>query len=189
MDKHAYLDHFEKLLEDGLAKLCTGAGLLDGEIFRSPDIDDRWDKDLVKPYVADAVKNFNDYPDAALGWAAFLGMAVGHQWDKAWEAHRSDVYESYYGPRGWDDMDEHVLYGMLHLDKEEAARLSDAVLGCSSAARGLIRHEGIEAQTETGFYILARCYTVFYRLGAALELRRLGYKKVVNYQPRTFLKS
>ena len=178
MDKTEYLDHYETLLTGGLAKLGTSAGFLNGEIVSNPDIDGRWDNEFAAAYIADAVVNYNSYPDAAIAWAAFLGMAVAFQWDSDWMGHRSDPYPSYYGPRGWDDMDEHVLYSMLQLDRDQASALNSFFLACSEAARGLIRHEGIEAQTDTGFYILARTYTVMYRLGAAVQLQRMGYKKI-----------
>ena len=44
---------------------------------------------------------------------------------------------------------------------------------------GLLQHEGVETQTARGFYLLARTYTVLYRIGAGIELHRLGYKKVL----------
>ena len=47
----------------------------------------------------------------------------------------------------------------------------------TEATLGLISHEGIETETKDGFFVLSRCYTVFYKLGASLELRRLGYEK------------
>ena len=57
-------------------------------------------------------------------------------------------------------------------------KLSDTLDSCALAALGLIRHEGIEAQTELGFYVLVRTYSVLYRIGAAIELQRLGYQRV-----------
>jgi ABC-type glutathione transport system ATPase component len=48
----------------------------------------------------------------------------------------------------------------------------------SLAVLGLLQHEGVETQTARGFYLLARAYTVLYRIGAAIELHRLGYRKV-----------
>ena len=69
------LDRFEQLLEDGLLKICSGAGLLPAELVRCPDIDALWDS-YIKDYIADAVVNFNDYPEAALAWAGFLGLGV-----------------------------------------------------------------------------------------------------------------
>lgn len=173
------LDRYESLLQDGLCKLCTGAGLLDGELLESPDISGKWD-DYIKDYIADAVDNFNEYPEAAIAWAAFLGMAVAYNWDLNWRKYRSAPYSEYYGSRGWDDMDEHILRDLLglKLDSPEAKKLSDTMMSCAVAALGLISHEGIETQTAQGFYILSRSYTVMYRIGASIELKRLKYKKV-----------
>lgn len=173
------LDRYEKTLEQGLVKICTGAGLLDGEILRTPDLDERWDF-FIKEYVADAVDNFNDYPEAAIAWAGFLGMAVAYHWDEDWMHHKTDAYRSYYGSRGWDDMDEHILRDImgLSLDSPEAKKISDTLQSCALATLGLIRHEGVEAQTAQGFYVLSRSYTVLYRIGASIAIKRLGYKKV-----------
>lgn len=180
MKDKAYLDRYEQLLESGLLKICSGAGLLDDEVLRGPDTDARWDE-FIKDYTADAVVNFNEYPEAAISWAGFLGMGIAHHWDSdCWEAFSKLPYQSYYGSQGWDDMDEHVLYDILGLEKggAEARRISDTLLSCAMAVLGLIQHEGIETQTEQGFYILTRSYTVLYRIGAAMELKRLGYKKI-----------
>ena len=179
MENNEYLDNYEQRLELGLLRICEGAGLLESELLRSEDLDQTWEG-YIKDYVADAVSNFNDFPEAALAWAAFLGMGVAHNWDTHWTHHRHDSYESYYGSHGWDDMDEHVLYGILGLqrDSQQAKKISDTLQSCALACLGLIRHEGIQTETAQGFYILSRSYSVFYRIGASIELKRLGYKKV-----------
>lgn len=141
----------------------------------SPDIEDVWDKKLIKDYISDAVVNFNSYPEAALSWAGFLGMAVAHYWDSDWTRHKDDSYSSYYGSRGFDDMDEHILYDILALDESEGRKISDSMLSVALASLGLIQHEGVETQTQVGFYALARCYTVIFKLGAALWLSHRGY--------------
>ena len=173
----ADLDRYEAVLEDGLVKICKGAGLLREQFMRSEDIDGKWEQ-YAQDYVADAVLNFNEYPEAAIAWAGFLGMAVAHNWDVDWEAHKDDPYKSYYGSRGWDDMDEHILWEVLALPEAIGKKLSDTLDSCALAALGLIRHEGIESQTELGFYVLVRTYSVLYRIGAAIELQRLGYQRV-----------
>ena len=173
----ADLDRYEAVLEDGLVKICKGAGLLREQFMRSEDIDGKWEQ-YAQDYVADAVLNFNEYPEAAIAWAGFLGMAVAHNWDVDWEAHKDDPYKSYYGSRGWDDMDEHILWEVLALPEAIGKKLSETLDSCALAALGLIRHEGIEAQTELGFYVLVRTYSVLYRIGAAIELQRLGYQRV-----------
>lgn len=170
------LDSFEKTLEGGLVKICSSAGLLD-EILASPDIDAKWDEYL-KDYVGDAVENFNEYPAAAIGFAAFLGMAVANRWDRDWDNSKTASYQDYYGSRGFDDMDDHILEDVLRLTPEHGKKVSDTVGSCVWAALGLIRHEGIESQTAEGFFVLVRCYTVMFRIGASLELKRLGYSKV-----------
>ena len=91
----ADLDRYEAVLEEGLIKVCKGAGILGEEFLRSQDIDDKWNE-YQQDYVADAVLNFNEYPEAAIAWAAFLGMAVAHNWDTDWDAHKNDSYKSYY---------------------------------------------------------------------------------------------
>ncbi len=177
------LDNFETVLEDGLVKLCRSAGLLDsGMLQSSPDIDSKWKDEYLEAYVADAVENFNSYPESTVAWPAFLGMAVAHNWDTDWERHSRDRYCDYYGLRGFDDMDEHILSDILGLDAAAAARLSDSVSGCAVAALSLVRHEGIEAQTADGFFVLVRIYCVMFRLGSAMELKRLGYRMVNGHQ-------
>lgn len=172
-----FLDDFEHTLQDGLLKVCNGAGLLQDGILESEDLENKWN-DYLQDYVADAVANFNDWPQSAVAWAGFLGMAVAHHWDADWPIFKDDSYASYYGKRGFDDMDEHILGDILKLSSQEASKYSNLLSSCAMAALGLIRHEGIEAQTDTGFYVLVRTYTVLFRIGAALELSRLGYKKV-----------
>ena len=169
------LDKFQQTLEDGLVKVCRMSGL-PIDMMGSPDIDDKWDI-LIKGYVADAIENYNDYPDAALGFAAYLGMGVANQWDKDWAHYKDKTYKSYYGDRGFDNMDERIAEGILHLNPEQCRKLSRCILNCAQATRDLIRHQDIDIQTEYGFYILTRCYTAMYRIGAAIELNRLGYKK------------
>lgn len=182
MEKKEYLDAFQDTLEQGLIKICrscnviSDGSLLDGKLFLSPDIEERW-ASMMKEYVADAVENFNDYPDAAIGFASFLGMAVAYRWDTDWESHCNDPYSAYYGSRGFDDMDDHILLEVLGLEAPDASYIGTLMLSCTSAVQALIRRENIEIQTELGFYVLARAYTTMFRVGAAVELARLGYKK------------
>ena len=170
------LDQYEQTLQDGLMKLCRTAGVLGEELLASPDIDAKWDA-FIRDYIADAVREFNDYPEAAIAWPGFIGMAVAHRWDEDWEKYHDMAYKDLYGPNGWDDLDEGILHFVLGLDLggEEALRIAQTLQGCATAALGLIRHEGIEAQTALGFYVLARTYTVLFRIGAAMELYRQQY--------------
>ncbi len=170
-----YLDSFEQRLENGLKKICTGASLLGEDYPSSADIDSKW-ADYVKEYIADAVENFTSFPDAAISWAAFLGMGVAHRWDRDWDLFKDEPYSNYYGSRGWDDMDEHICNDIIKLSDEEKKLIVSTLQSCAIAVTSYIRHEGIEAQTALGFYALARSYGAMFRLGAAIELKRLGYR-------------
>ena len=46
---------------------------------------------------------------------------------------------------------------------------------CAEATLDAIRHEKIEPQSPLAFHAYVRSLHVLYRIGAALELRRMGY--------------
>ena len=106
------LTRFEQNLEECLLKLCTSLNKLKGVVLASNDIDEHW-KELAPHYVADAVSQIADYPTVSVAWAGFLGMAVAHGWDQDWSHWKNLEYKDYYGPNGFDDMDEYLLYEIL----------------------------------------------------------------------------
>lgn len=173
------LDKFQEILENGLVKLCSQAGVLGGDIMISPDIEQKWNEYIVR-YTEDAVKNFEQYPSVTYAWAAFLGMGVAWNWDNDWIVGKLLSYEAYYGPNGYDDLDENVLYTILGLEREgaDAKLLNGTLQSCADATMALIRHEQIQLDTQYGFHILVRAWEVFFRLGAAIFLHKSGYKKV-----------
>ena len=173
----AAYDSFEKNLREELIRLCSQNGMMAGTLLRSDDIDAKWDE-FARECMIDAVHNFNEYPDVALAWAAYLGMAVACHWDENWRAHHSDTYVSYYGPRGYDDMDEHIVRDILGLplDSAEALRLSHTLSSCAALTQTLIRREGFESQSVEAYYVLIRCVKVMFQIGESLELHALGYK-------------
>lgn len=180
MDKQntEYLDNFEARLEAGAIRICSSSGLIpDSKLAGSEDIDGKWEE-YIKDYVSDAVRDFAEFPDAAISWAAFLGMAVANHWDRDWELFKDEPYTAYYGSRGWDDMDEHIVNDVLKLSAEQAKKVNSALQNCSQAIRAFLQHENIQVSTALGFYALVRVYGVMYRVGAAIELNRLGYKMV-----------
>jgi hypothetical protein len=162
---------------DELLKLCTQYKVLEGTLLSTEDIDARW-HEIAPEYVADAVPNIADYPTVAIAWAGYAGMAIAHLWDEDWTTHCKDGYKSLYGPAGFDDMDENIVQNVLglSLDSPEAIRLEEVMRGCAQTAITQIRHEQIEGQTTRAFYVFARTARVMFRIGAALELKRLGYR-------------
>ena len=154
-----YLKHFEERLQQNLLHLCTTDGVLDGTLLATEDLDKRW-HDLAPEYVADAVEQIRDYPTVD------------------WEACMQATYKSYYGEQGFDDMDEHIVHDLLGLplDGVEAKHLESVIRRCAQYAVDAIRHEQIEPQSPRAFHVFARACRTMFRIGAAIELKRLGYK-------------
>lgn len=177
MVNKVYLENFESRITDELLRLCKQYGILDGTLLATDDITDRWNE-LAPEYMADAVPNIADYPTVAIAWAGYIGMAVAHQWDEDWAAHSKDEYKSYYGEQGFDDMDEHIVRDLIgfHLESKEAKSIEDMMRRLGETALTLIRRERIEPQSPMAFHVYARVVKVMYKIGAAVELKRLGYK-------------
>ena len=177
MVNKVYLENFESRITDELLRMCKQYGVLDGTLLATDDISDRWDA-LAPEYMADAVPNIADYPTVAIAWAGYLGMAVAHYWDGDWAAHKNDAYKSYYGEQGFDDMDEHIVRDIIgfHLESREAKDIEDMMRRLGETAVTLIRRERIEPQSPMAFHVYARVVKVMFRIGAAIELKRLGYK-------------
>lgn len=177
MVNKVYLENFESRMTDGLLRLCKQYGMLDGTLLATDDIDARW-QDFAPEYMADAVPNIADYPTVAIAWAGYVGMAVAHLWDEDWVLHCNDDYKSLYGSAGFDDMDENIVQNVLgfHLESQEAKNIEQMMRRLGETALTMIRRENIEPQSPMAFHIYARVVKVVYRIGAAIELRRLGYK-------------
>ena len=172
-----YYETYEENLLREILKTCTSLGMLDGELLSSEDIDMKW-KEWAPEYIADALPEVNNYPEFSIACAGYTGMAVAQWWDQDWGRHHSMAYESLHGTRGFDNMDEHIVQNILNLELEstEARQLTNILLCCAQQAVNFISHEHIEAQTVKAFHIFARTVKVMYRIGAALQLHRLGYK-------------
>lgn len=172
-----YLNSFEEKLRKGLLKRCTDAKVLDGKLLESEDIRDYWKK--IEPnYMADAVPQIAQYPTVSVAWALYLGMAVAHQWDVNWTDHYNDTYETYYGDQGFDNMDDHIVCDILglSLNSNEAKALISLVQSLAQDTISAIRHEQIEPQSKMAFFAFARACDSMFSIGAAIELRKLGYK-------------
>ena len=172
-----YYDTYEENLLREVLRMCTSLGMLDGELLASEDIDQKW-KEWAPEYIAEALPEVNTYPDFAIACAGYAGMAVAHWWDTDWGPNHNAKYESLHGPRGFDDMDEHIVQNILglSLDSIEAKQIMNILLCCAQKATTFIQHEQIEHQTVKAFHIFARTVRVMFKIGSALELKRLGYK-------------
>ena len=172
-----YYETYEENLQREILRMCTSLGMLDGELLSSEDIDQKW-KEWAPEYIAEALPEVNTYPEFAIACAGYAGMAVAQWWDQDWGRHHSEKYESLHGPRGFDDMDEFIVQNILGLtlDSVDAKQIMNILLCCAQKASTFIQHEHIEHQTVKAFHIFARTVKVMFRTGAALQLKRLGYK-------------
>lgn len=177
MEDNRYFDTYEENLLQEMLRVCTSLGMLDRELLSSEDIDLKW-KEWAPEYIAEALPEVNSYPEFAIACAGYAGMAVAQWWDQDWGRNHSMKYESLHGARGFDDMDEHIVQNILglSLDSVEAKQIVNILLCCAQKAVDFIRHEQIEHQTVKAFHIFARTVRVMFRIGAALQLKRLGYK-------------
>ena len=111
-DTTQYFDKYEETLQREILKMCSSLGMLDGELLASEDIDFKW-KEWAPEYIAVALPEVNNYPDFAIACAGYAGMAAAHWWDEDWGRHHSAEFDSLLGPRGFDDMDEHIVQNIL----------------------------------------------------------------------------
>lgn len=177
MELKEYLDNFEEKLQQEILRLCTNYKFLDGKLLATDDIDDYWQV-LAPEYIADAVEQVQEYPTVSVAWAAYLGIAVAFGWDIDWNTISKAKYKDFYGEQGFDDMDEHLIRDVVgvSLDSEEAKNLEEMIRRCAQKAIDHIRHEQIEPQSPVAFHVFTRAVRVMYRTGAAIQLKRMGYK-------------
>lgn len=176
-----YLAQYEEQLTQELLKLSTSRGILQGQLLETPDLDEIW-QDIAAEYLVDGVKEIADYPLVALGWMMYVGMALAQLWDTDWitTQAQANYYPKLREARGFDAMDEHIREYILGLPRNSASyqECEKNVQSCAQLALNKIRHEHIEAQSPMAFHVYVRSLRCLYRLGIAVQLRKLGY----NYQ-------
>lgn len=174
---YKFLNDYQENLQRELLRLCSSNSMLSGTLLASENIDYLWDK-IAPEYMADAVKEIQQYPMVSVAWAAFIGMAIAQLWDTDWQKGKETEYTDLYGERGFDDMDEHILYDIIGFDTDsaKAKQVEDMIRQCADCALSHIRHSAVEPQSPTAFHIFARTCKVMYRIGASIQLYRLGYK-------------
>lgn len=171
-----YLNNFEDKMRKNLLKITTDKGALDGKLLESDDLKDFWVR-IEANYMADAVPQIASYPTVSVAWATYLGMATAHCWDKDWTAYKDAEYETFYGDQGFDNMDDHIVRDImgLPLEGEEARRIITLVQTLAQDTVSMIHHEQIEPGSKMAFYAFDRACTAMFAIGAAIELKRLGY--------------
>lgn len=175
----AYLAQYEEKLMLALLKQASDAGMLNGELLAVEELDERWHTSAPE-YMAAAVPQIAEYPLVAIAWAGYIGIGAAVLWDTDWSSYEEieDLYTLLAQPRGFDELDEYVLQGLLGyaLGGKDAVRVEDALRSAAQLAQTTIRKENIEAQSILAFHIFARTTKAIYRLGVAIGLRLQGYR-------------
>ena len=172
------IEKYREDLTQHLVEVCTGNGLLKGTLLSTPDIDEAWVR-LAPSFYGDAVREFNRYPEFCLGCAGYLGMAIAFLWDKDWARYAQVPFAYFLGERGFDDMDDHITDEILR-DRRHSVR---AMQSTAAAAYHFLMRESPEPGTGEAYRMFLRSIEVMYKIGAAIELCRLGYKfEKVNLQ-------
>ncbi len=162
---------YESQLNKYLLGHATQAGLLGGVLLDTPDIDEKWNE-FADSFLADAVKEFNQYPEYVLACAGYLGMAVATLWDLDWEKYAGETYSFFQGENGFDDMDDYINDKIMG-DPEYSVT---AMQSCSAAAYHFLLHYDVEPGTVMAFKCFLSTVATMYKIGAAIRLHRLGYK-------------
>lgn len=164
-------DQYKDKLMEHLLHLATNLGLLEGTLLSSPDIDESWLR-YAPSFYGDAVKNFNSYPEYCLACAGYLGMAVAFLWDKDWARYAGTQYSFFLGDRGFDNMDDHITADILKDNKHSVK----AMESLSTEAHHFLMKECPEPGTAEAYRMFLASEEVMFKIGAAIELKRLGYR-------------
>lgn len=176
MEETVYYKAFESRLEQELLRVCTNEKMQAGQLLTSEDIDAKW-REYAPEYLADAVHEVQAYPQCAVLWAAYAGLAVARWWHDDWARYSKYEYSRLYGSRGFDNLDDHVVNDILGYKpgSDKARKLEAMMEKIASMTIGLIRHENAEPQSERAYRLFASAERVVFRMGASLELYALGY--------------
>ena len=168
---------YKKGLALHLMEICRSKGLHGGELLQTPDLDEKW-QELAPGFLADAVPEFNGYPEVVLAWAAYLGTAVAWCWDTDWTAYSGKDYKFFCGEKGFDYMDEHITEQLLGmpLGSDAAEALASRMRSLAGDAYSYLLHAGLEAGSTAAFQAVLATIEVLFTLAASIELHTLGYK-------------
>lgn len=172
------MKNFEELMKKDLHQYLVQMQRVDEKLPECPDVEELWPA-VEKAYLPDAVREFNEYPVVSLGWIMFVGMAFAFYWDVDWEKYGKESGEKLYADlrdaKGFDNLDDYVLYDVLNLDKEEAEKVSEIVGECAARTLNAIQHSGVEAGSEEAVQVYRGALHALYLMGMAMELNALGY--------------
>ncbi len=175
-DNKEFVKQFEEKVRTDLIGFLQKKEALDEHVPECPDVEEKWGE-IARSYMPDGVREFKDYPVVSLGWMMFIGMAMSFYWDTDWEKYsdKKDIYEELRDKKGYDNMDEAVVEGLLGYAGEAAEKITELVAECASRVYGIINHEHIEPGTDVALGCYIAALHQLYLAGMAMELNALGY--------------
>lgn len=170
------MQEFENKLLKDLHQYLIAMGKVDERMPECPDVEDKWEQ-IAQSYIADGIREFADYPTVSLGWMMYIGMAVAKFWDAEWEIYSKieDLYLYIRDKRGYDCMDEYVREKVLLLEGDDYDALEKLVGECASRVHNALLHQHLEPGTKEAFNGYVVCLHQLYLMGAAVQLKRMGY--------------
>lgn len=170
------VEEFEQKVRKDLLSFLQKKEALDEHVPECPDVEEKWSI-IARAYMPDGAREFKDYPVVSLGWMMFIGMAMSYYWDTDWEKYSSlqNYYEKLRDKKGYDNLDETVVEGLLGYAGETAEKITELVAECASRVYGLLSHEQVEPGTEAAIGCYIAALHQLYLAGMAMELNALGY--------------
>ena len=180
---------FEQLVQRNLHQYLLAADEVDQRLPDASDIEEQWEA-IAQAFMPDGIREYTDYPVVTLGWMMYVGMAVAKMWDEDWEHATAlpNIYEHLRDARGFDLLDEYVreeVLGLQRVEISEAARsaepyaVTERLVGeCAARTQSQLLHSGYEAGTRDAFHAFTACLHQLYLMGAAVQLKRMGYHMV-----------
>lgn len=169
---------FKKKLKEDLHRYLRAEGKVDEILPDCPDLENIW-KDVANGYLPDGLREFQQYPICSLGWIMLVGMAFARFWDEDWEQYSKENGETLYtrlrDAEGYDNLDDHILGSILHLDKEQSEHIAAIVGECASRTLSALQHSHIEPGTAEAAKAYLTALHTLYTMGIAFELNNLGY--------------
>ena len=196
------MNEFEDKLHDDLHQFLLSMKEVDERLPECPDVENKWES-IAKTYIPDGIREFQDFPSASLGWMMYIGMAVAKLWDTEWEvmeqreqsdacinsaesrqnstegqifSNLDDLYAYLRDKRGYDSLDEYIREEVLQLTGINYTVLEKLVGECASRVYNALMHQRIEPGTKEAFNAYVSCLHQLYLMGAAMQLKRMGYR-------------
>ena len=171
------MENFEEQLRNDLHQFLQTLQEVDERLPECPDVEEKWEA-IAKAYIPDGIREFTDYPSVSLGWMMYIGMAVAKMWDTEWTIYSKieDLYAYMRDKRGYDAMDEYIREEVLLLEGEAYGALEKLVGECASRIYNALRRQNIEPGTKEAFNGYVACLHQLYLFGAAIQLKRMGYR-------------